>query len=174
MTVQSAIDWPEKYLPGTGDNFVSNEVIVKGLSAEQVWRYLVDTSTWESYYDNVADISFPRGGGPRLKDGVAFAFGTFGFPPLDARVVEFQEPAAGVPGRLSWTAAQDGVPQERLDVLHAWLVEDLSGGRARILTQETQIGEPAASLAVQRPNPMLNGHQAWLDGLVRAASGHLD
>ena len=69
------------------------------------------------------------------------------------------------------TAKQDGTPAERLDVLHAWLVEDLPGGRVRVLTQETPIGEPAAQLARQIPNPMLNGHQAWLDGLVRAASG---
>jgi len=54
-------------------------------------------------------------------------------------------------------------------VLHAWLVEDLPAGRVRILTQETQLGEPAAALAEERPNPMLNGHQAWLDGRVRAA-----
>ncbi|MEV5146234.1 hypothetical protein AB0L14_17810 [Streptomyces sp. NPDC052727] len=80
-----------------------------------------------------------------------------------------QAPAEGVPGRLSWTARQDGTPEERLDVLHAWLVEDLPGGRARILTQETQIGRSAAELARQTPNPMLNGDQAWLDGLVHAA-----
>ncbi|MFF5140224.1 hypothetical protein ACFY6U_10920 [Streptomyces sp. NPDC013157] len=55
-------------------------------------------------------------------------------------------------------------------MLHAWLVEDLPGGRVRILTQETRIGEPAAALANERPNSMLNGHQARLDGLVRAAS----
>ncbi|GGQ69261.1 hypothetical protein [Streptomyces asoensis] len=55
-------------------------------------------------------------------------------------------------------------------MLHAWLVEDLPGGRVRVLTQETQIGQPAAALAQERPNPMLNGHQAWLDGLVGAAS----
>ncbi|ADI08281.1 hypothetical protein SBI_05161 [Streptomyces bingchenggensis BCW-1] len=169
MTTQNAINWPERYLPGTGDNFVSNEVIAKGLSAADVWPFLVDTSTWESYYDNVADISFPQGGGPELRADIHFRFGTFGFPPLDAHVVEFQGPAAGVPGRLSWTARQGGSPEEQLDVLHAWLVEDLPGGRVRILTQETQIGRPAAALAGQRPNPMLNGHQAWLDGLVGAA-----
>lgn len=84
--------------------------------------------------------------------------------------MEFQAPADGVPGRLSWTARQDGSPEERLDVLRAWLVEDLPGVRVRILTQETQIGQPAAALANERPNPMLNGHQAWLDGLVGAAS----
>ncbi|MEU9284509.1 SRPBCC domain-containing protein [Streptomyces sp. NPDC048275] len=171
MTTQNAINWPERYLPGTGDNFVSNEVIVRGLAAADVWRYLVDTSTWESYYDNVADISFPDGDGPELKDDLHFRFGTFGFPPLDAHVVELSAPAAGRPGRLSWTAEQGGKPEEQLNVLHAWLVEDLPGSRVRILTQETQIGEPAAALATERPNPMLNGHQAWLDGLVHAASG---
>jgi hypothetical protein len=170
MTVQNAINWPEKYLPGTGDNFVSNEVIVPGITADRVWHHLTDTSAWESYYDNVADITFPNGGGPVLKDDLVFSFGTFGFPPLTAHVVEFQAPAEGVPGRLSWTAKQDGKPEEQLDVLHAWLVEDLPDGRVRILTQETQIGQPAAELAKQSPNPMLNGHQAWLDGLARAAA----
>ncbi|MFF1440100.1 hypothetical protein [Streptomyces sp. NPDC058295] len=53
---------------------------------------------------------------------------------------------------------------------HAWLVEDLPGGRVRILTQETQLGRPAAALAGERPDPMPNRHQAWLDGLVGAAS----
>lgn len=62
---------------------------------------------------------------------------------------------------IDWPAERDGTPEERLDVLHAWLVEDLPGGRVRILTQETQL---------ERPTPMLNGHQAWLDGLVAAAS----
>ncbi|BBB01709.1 hypothetical protein RVR_9247 [Actinacidiphila reveromycinica] len=169
MTTQNAINWPEKYLPGTCDNFVSNEVIARGVTADRVWRHLTDTSTWESFYDNVSDISFPHGGGPRLEDGREFSFSTFGFPPLAARVVEFRAPAGGEPGRLSWTALQDGPPEERLDVLHAWLVEDLAGGRVRVLTQESQIGRPAAELAGQVPNPMLNGHQAWLDGLLAAS-----
>jgi hypothetical protein len=68
---------------------------------------------------------------------------------------------------------QDGTPEEGLDVLHAWLLEDLPGGRVRGLTQETQMGRPVAELARQTPNPMLNGHQAWLDGLIRAAAGEL-
>ncbi|WP_330350638.1 hypothetical protein [Streptomyces sp. NBC_00582] len=55
-------------------------------------------------------------------------------------------------------------------MLHAWLVEDLPGARVRVLTQETQHDRPAAAPAQERPNPMLNGHQAWLDGLVGAAS----
>lgn len=174
MTTQNAINWPEDHLPGTGDNYVSNEVIVQGVTAARVWRYLTDTSTGESYYGNVTAIAFPEDDGPVLKDGVSFSFEPVGFPSVRtqyARVVEFQAPAQGVPGRLSWTAGQDGTPEERLDVLHAWLVEDLPGGRVRNLTQETQTGRPATELARQLPDPMLNGHQARLNGLVEAASG---
>ena len=58
---------------------------------------------------------------------------------------------------------------ERLDVIHAWLVEELDYGVVRILTQETQVGEPAKELHIAKPNPMLNGHQDWLDGLVSTA-----
>ena len=49
------------------------------------------------------------------------------------------------------------------------LVEDLDHDRVRILTQETQKGKPAEELAKARPNPMINGHQEWLDGRVAAA-----
>jgi hypothetical protein len=44
-----------------------------------------------------------------------------------------------------------------------------AAGRVRILTQETQKGKPAEELAKTKPNPMINGHQDWLDGLVTAA-----
>ncbi|WP_064118109.1 hypothetical protein [Pseudomonas fluorescens] len=30
-------------------------------------------------------------------------------------------------------------------------------------------GKPAEDLAKAKPNPMINGHQEWLDGLVVAA-----
>ncbi|MNP65637.1 hypothetical protein D3C76_1612440 [compost metagenome] len=62
-----------------------------------------------------------------------------------------------------------GEGDTRLDVHHAWLIEDLPGGRVRILTQETQKGKPAQALAKAKPNPMINGHQDWLEGLVSAA-----
>jgi len=39
----------------------------------------------------------------------------------------------------------------------------------RILTQGTQIGEPARELAATKPNPMLNAHQEWIEGLAVAA-----
>jgi hypothetical protein len=36
MATQSAINWPEKYTPGSTDNYVSNEIIVKDLSVNDV------------------------------------------------------------------------------------------------------------------------------------------
>ncbi|KAI8642116.1 hypothetical protein BD408DRAFT_402906 [Parasitella parasitica] len=160
MANQSAIHWPEKYTPGLTDNFVSNEIIVKGLSVNDVWPFLANTTHWTKYYKDASDITFPQGGGPELAADLDFSFSTFGFPPLSAK---------GQAARLSWTAKQDGSPDEKLDVLHAWLLEDLDGGRVRILTQESQIGKPAADLAKANPNPMLNGHQDWLNGLREIA-----
>jgi hypothetical protein len=77
-------------------------------------------------------------------------------------------PQGDQPGRVAWHGWA-GEDDTRLDVHHAWLVENLSDGRVRILTQETQKGKPAEGLAKAKPNPMINGHQDWLDGLVAAA-----
>lgn len=119
---------------------------------------------------NCADIHFYDNKKPELENGVRFYFKTFGFP-VEAQVVEFVPPMEGKPARLAWHgwSGEENTTQ-RLDVHHAWLLEDLSSNRVRILTQETQNGVPAKELANTRPNPMLNGHQAWLDGLVEAAT----
>ncbi|SDR24078.1 hypothetical protein SAMN05443245_3837 [Paraburkholderia fungorum] len=161
------IFWPEGYLPGTTDNFASNEMIVAGLSATDVWPFLANAPLWPTYYANSADIRFHNGKGPILEDGARFYFSTFGFP-VEAQVTEYVAPAAGQPGRVAWHG-WTGENETRLDVHHAWLIEDLAGGRVRILTQETQKGKPAGDLAKARPNPMINGHQEWLDGLIDAA-----
>jgi hypothetical protein len=102
-----------------------------------------------------------------LQDGVRFYFETFGFP-VESQCTEFVAPADGKPGRVAWHGWA-GEGDTRLDVIHAWLVEDLDGGRVRILTQESQKGNPAQDLRNAKPNPMINGHQDWLDGLVEAA-----
>lgn len=164
----SEIIWPDAYLPGSTDNYVSNEIIVSGLSAEQVWPHLNQPFVWPSYYHNAADITFYNGGGPELNFGARFRFTTFGFP-VEAEVTEHEPPTADQPGRVAWHGWVEGDAEHRLDVHHAWLIENLSGNRVRILTQETQIGGPAQELAATTPNPMLNAHQAWLDGLARRA-----
>jgi hypothetical protein len=165
----NAIHWPHGYLPGYADNFVSNEVIVAGLTAADVWPLLGTPSSWPTYYSNSANIRFHEGRGPVLQSGDYFYFETFGFP-VEARCTECVVPAAGEPGRIAWHGwAGEVGTADRLDVHHAWLVEDIDGERVRILTQETQNGTPATALRAAKPNPMLNGHQDWLDGLVAAA-----
>jgi hypothetical protein len=164
----SYIFWPKKYLPDTTNNFVSNEVIVAGLSASQIWPFLVNITKWESYYSNCSQIT-PPSSGPELAQGDKFSFSTFGFPPLPSEVLESVAPTPSKPGRLAWRAENEGDEESKIDVYHAWIVEDLEGGPVRILTQESQIGKPARELAGKKPNPMLNGHQEWLDGLVSTA-----
>jgi hypothetical protein len=165
----SDIIWPERFTPGTTDNFVSNEVIVKGLTTTTVWPYLNDTTAWPAYYRNVSDIRFHDGSGPQLRKGARFRFTTFSFP-VEAEVTEHEPPAAGKPARVAWHGWVEGDAANRLDVHHAWLIEDLPGGRVRVLTQETQNGTPAQELARTKPNPMLNAHQEWIEGLTSAAA----
>lgn len=162
----SDIHWPQGYLPGTTDNYVSNETIVRG-SSTAAWAFLNDTSAWAACYDNALDIHFHDGSGPLLSAGARFRFTTFGFL-VEAEVTEYVPPAAGQAARIAWHGWVEGDAETRLDVHHAWLFEDLPEGRVRILTQETQTGAPARTLAATRLNPMLNAHQDWVDGIARA------
>ena len=166
--MQSAIIWPQAYLPGTTDNFASNEIIVAGVSASEIWAQLNDTTRWPAYYSNAQDIRFHDNSGPLLSDGARFRFTTFGFP-VEAEVTEYVPPVAGEAARIAWHGWVEGDAQNRLDVIHAWLFEDLPGGRVRILTQESQRGGPAREMASAVPNPMINGHQEWITGLADAA-----
>ncbi len=161
------IKWPEGYLPGTTDNFASNEVIVAGLNAKEVFENLIDTGIWMSYYKNCADIEFDNTPGTVLAADTRFRFKTFGFP-VEAQVVEFEAPNGTEPGRLAWHgwAGEEGTA-ERLDVIHAWLIENLPHDRVRILTQESQKGEPAKALFEDPADPMNVGHQEWLKGLAK-------
>ena len=164
----SDIHWPEKYLPGTTDNYVSNEIIVAGLTSAQVWPYLNDTTHWAACYKNASEIGF-EDGGPKLAAGVRFRFTTFGMK-VEAEVTECALPSEGNAARVSFRAWIAGSKQEDASAFHAWLIEDLPGGRVRVLTQESQIGEPAKQMAMMKPNPVLNAHQDWLEGLVQAAA----
>lgn len=159
------IIWPKEYLPGTTDNFASNEVIVTGLTIADVWPYLATPAAWAKYYGNCSDAEFKEKGHNMLYLGAPFFFKTFGFP-IDAEVTEYVEAKNGV-ARLAWHGWAEGDADHRLDVIHAWLLEELPGNRLRILTQESQIGKPAATMA--GTNTMIDGHQTWLNGLIGAA-----
>jgi len=162
------IRWPVKYLPGTTDNYVSNEVIVEGLAAKDVWPWLNNATMWPTYYDNASKIGFDNNAGPELSLHARFRFTTFGLD-VEGEVTEYEPPIAGKPARIAWRAWVDGTEEDAIDVLHAWLIEDLPDNRVRVLTQESQIGKPALEMSKAKPNPMLNKHQDWLEGLVRTA-----
>lgn len=171
--MSATVHWPEKYTPGTTDNFVSNEVIVQGLLLADIWSNLTDVSKWPTYYWNCSDIT-PPADGNTLKKGSQFSFATFGIGPFPVEVFEALPPTVAQPGRLAWRGWIEGDADTAMDIYHAWIVESLPGGRVRIVTQESQIGKPAAALAIKRPNPMLICHQDWLDSLVSAARGKPD
>ena len=166
--MQSAIIWPQDYLPGTTDNFASNEIIVAGLTAKEIWAQLNDTRLWAGYYRHAQDIHFYDGNGPLLSENARFRFTTLGFV-VEAQVNEYVPPMEGQVARIAWYGYVAGDAESRLDAIHAWLLEDLPGGRVRILTQETQKGIPAQQLVNALPNPMINAHQEWIVGLVTAA-----
>lgn len=79
-TSMNSIIWPEGYLPGFTDNFASNEVIVAGLMAADIWPFLSNATLWPSYYANSANIRFYQQQGPELAQDMRFYFETFGFP----------------------------------------------------------------------------------------------
>ncbi|MGL4851853.1 MAG: hypothetical protein ACRC3Z_04305 [Phocaeicola sp.] len=163
-----SIYWPHEFTPGTTDNFCSNEIIVKGLTAAEVWPYLVDTAFWPHYYANASEIELYHSKGSVLNEEVTFHFTTFDLR-VEAAVEEFIPPHGHEPGRIAWAGWVDKGTSKALYVYHAWLLEDLPGDRVRILTQESQLGAPAKEMAVALPNPMINAHQDWLNGLALIA-----
>lgn len=162
------IIWPKSFTPSKTDNFVSNEVVISGLSIRDVWPFLVEALKWPSYYKNVGDVVFHEKGETELHYGTRFKFTTFNFP-VESEVTEFKPSVNGGPARIAWHECVEGDAQHRLDVHHAWLLENLPDGRLRILTEESQIGMSAQELHNTLPNPMLNAHQLWLAALVEAA-----
>lgn len=121
--------FPQGYIPGESDNFCSNEVLVKGVQLENAWELLINPHQWTSYYANSANIQY---GKTHLALGEQFYFETFGFP-VYAEVVELVEPRDGQAGRVAWHGWA-GKGETHLDVHYAWLLEELDGGRIRILT----------------------------------------
>ncbi|MCW8354719.1 hypothetical protein N5P32_01825 [Marinomonas pontica] len=97
----SDIVWPKGFVPGFTDNYCSNEVIVAGLTVQDVWPLLSMPSAWPAYYSNAENVRFYDNKGPELETGVRFYFETFGFP-VESQCVEYVAPVEGQPGRVAW------------------------------------------------------------------------
>lgn len=169
----NVIIWPKDYIPETSDNYVSNEIIVANLSTLDIWPFLNNPLVWPTYYHNVSEIRSYNRTGPQLFLGARFRFTTFGLP-VEAEVTEYEPPVDENPARIAWHGWATIAPGSRLDVHHAWLLENLPQGRCRILTQATQNGKLARKLAQTKPNLMLNAHQEWLNGLASAAARRIE
>lgn len=167
----SSINWPDLYLPGKTDFFISNECIVSGIQSQDAWVFLADTRRWAHVYNQLSDIVFLDETGPILQSGSRFSF-TVGGLVVQAEITEYQEPSSGVTGRLSWHGWVENGGVTVVDAWCGWIIEDLYGERTRILWQETLLGEPAKDMARQKPNPALLSHQEWVDGIANAAQNN--
>ncbi|QNT78334.1 SRPBCC family protein [Entomobacter blattae] len=69
-------------------------------------------------------------------------------------MTEYVSPDMDKVARVVWSAEVDGAePSQQLRVHHAWLFENLSENRVRLLTQETQMGEPAKKTGSRTAKP---------------------
>ncbi|TYC51082.1 SRPBCC domain-containing protein [Weissella muntiaci] len=162
------INWPSKYLPGTTDNFVSNEIIVSGTSVKEVWNNLVDTSKWGNYFNGVNNITVGNQGSTSFTHGVNFHFEKFGFP-IDGQIMELIEPIDNKFAQIAWHGWQEVDGKISLEGYQVFTIDSYTDSLVRIITKESQLGEAAAEMSEQSPNPMLNGHQEWLDSLAQAS-----
>lgn len=165
----NSVFWPRDFMPGDVECFFSNEVIVGGLCADKVWDKLSRPHLWPTYYKNISNIYFFDNNGHDFGKGDRFRLETFGLK-IDVLCKELISPSMGNPGRLGFqgSSGEDG-NNNKLEVYLAWLVEDLEGGRVRILIQETQRGKAAAIMYAENPNMIINEHQNWLNSLVLAS-----
>lgn len=160
---QAAIVWPLKYQPGTTDNFISNEIIAKDVTAAQVWAVLSNLTTHKDCSNGfVTSSRLSRV--PQISKGDGLYFDIDGYP-YDCIVKE-----CVAPERLAWCTKDSWVEAVGEDFYQAWLIESLEVGRVRILSQQSifkKYGNDAKRNYVR--NRRLIGYQDWLEGIVAAA-----
>lgn len=164
----NTINWPKEFLPGTTDNFSSNEVIIKGLTTKEVFLFIEDASLWSTYNKNIVEVKMKNQKTTKLNGLSQFNYTILGIQ-LEASIIEYIPPEKNKEGRISWYAFSNEDKDKRIDIVHCWLIENLNGGRVRILTQESQKGIPAVNFANSHPNIIINFNQDWLDLLVKMA-----
>lgn len=129
-----------------------------GVTARQIWPWLVRATRWPTYYANCRDVQFVSGRGPDLEKGTVFRWRTFGVP-VETRVEEF------VPfERLSWSGRGLGARG-----FHSWVLVN-EAGRCRVVTEETQRGVIPYVCRLPFRRMLLHQHQLWLKGLAHVAA----
>ena len=151
--------WPEKYDPKVSALYALNDIDVRA-SPAVVWRLLVDTLNWSSYFrpeNNVRIVS----GDTELRLGTVSARGVVGFP-LTTTVTEYISER-----RLSWSTVLDA--DHANTAYHGWVITPTAEG-CHVLTEETQQGPVfLEELGRNRPGSLYAYHQQWVEDLKRAA-----
>ena len=159
-----SIIWPEEYTPGFTDNYCSNEVIVAGLTVADVLAVFEQqpatgphtTAMWPT-------IRFHDGSGPGTEHRRPLSLFRPSVSPLKQKLSNMCLPAHGKPARLAWHGWAEGDEETRLDVVHAWLLEDLDQGRVRVSDPGVAgSAKPAQELARTRAQ----SDDQWSSGLA--------
>ncbi|PRX20100.1 hypothetical protein B0G75_13518 [Paraburkholderia sp. BL18I3N2] len=104
----------------------------------------------QRYYSNATDIRFHDGSGPHLSAGARFRFTTFGFP-VEAEVIEYVPARGDQPARVALHGWVEGDAQSRLDVRHAWLLENLPASACVSSRGKRRTASPPHSLRLRVP-----------------------
>jgi len=162
------INWPETFTPGLTDLFLSNEKIVHGLSVEKIWSLIGKPWVWPTFHPVIHSVSLADGDTEYFGEGSLLVF-EIGEISVNAEIKVYDAPTANQPAQIAWIGQVNAGSENEISAYFAWLIEPLTGGRVRLLAQESLLGKPAQAIALMRPNPALNAHYEWLMNLIDAA-----
>lgn len=169
--VSKAIAFPPDFLPGTGDNFLSNEYYTDSSTGEELWQFLEDPALWPTYFNKVSKVQFIEQEGTKLKVGSKFTYKDAVLKlDLECECIEFQPPAGSREGRVTWKGVSKNKKGEiKFENVRGWIVENMSYNKTRIFTQEVQRGEDAQKL-VKDSYDMLTSIEKWIRCLADKGS----
>lgn len=167
--VLASIQWPDQYLPGTTDCYVSNQTVVKGVPVANVWKALLDPLLYPKFYKDIKEASFVDKSqkvlGPDSKFLLRFDLGGK-IVTIHCEIIEFVAPEQGKVGRITWHGLINGDNGPLLNFVQAFLVESLAGDRTRLSSGLSLIGIPGKEACEAEPNPLLVGRQQWIDSIM--------
>jgi hypothetical protein len=147
--------WPPDLDPAVASFHVRNE-LETAIAPERIWPWLVRAERWPELYAGASHVRTPT---PELALGTRFTWRTLGVSVTT--VVEEFFPNE----RLAWR--DSGV--FGASAYHTWAFERRGAG-AYLVTEETQRGFVPSLFRSQLKKTLIDRHQRWLEGLVRAAT----
>ena len=113
--VSKAIAFPPDFLPGNGDNFLSNEFYIDSSTAEEVWPFLEDAALWPTYYKKISKVEVKEQEGTKLKVGSKFSYkDALLKTDLECECLESQAPSGDKEGRLMWKAVHESKGEKNM------------------------------------------------------------